>query len=117
MHEVNHRWVVMDIISFACLNRIMESVGEGVTDVQPGDHVIRCYQAECKFCTNGKINLYGKVRSATGIGRAENESSRARLGSAISRAEEPGSARLEGGSRAGSARLASHTLILYNCII
>jgi hypothetical protein len=50
MHEVNHRWAVMDIISFACLNRIMESVGEGVTDVQPGDHVIRCYQAECKFC-------------------------------------------------------------------
>jgi S-(hydroxymethyl)glutathione dehydrogenase / alcohol dehydrogenase len=68
MHEVNHRWAVIDIISFACLNRIMESVGEGVTDVQPGDHVIRCYQAECKFCTNGKTNLYGKVRIATGVG-------------------------------------------------
>jgi S-(hydroxymethyl)glutathione dehydrogenase / alcohol dehydrogenase len=46
----------------------MESVGEGVTNVQPGDHVIRCYQAECKFCTNGKTNLCGKVRSATGVG-------------------------------------------------
>jgi S-(hydroxymethyl)glutathione dehydrogenase / alcohol dehydrogenase len=68
MHEVNHHWVVMDIISFDCLNRIMESVGEGVTNVQPGDHVIRCYQAECKFCTNGKTNLCGKVRSATGVG-------------------------------------------------
>jgi hypothetical protein len=37
-------------------------------------------------------------------GRAGNEPSRARLGSAISRAEEPSSARLEGGSRAVSAR-------------
>ena len=49
----------------------MESVGEGVTTVQPGDHVIPCYQAECgecKFCKSGKTNLCGKVRSATGVG-------------------------------------------------
>ena len=26
---------------------VVESVGEGVTDVQPGDHVIPCYQAYC----------------------------------------------------------------------
>nr|CAB3451481.1 unnamed protein product [Digitaria exilis] len=41
---------------------IVESVGEGVTDVQPGDHVIPCYQAECKeckFCKSGKTNLCG----------------------------------------------------------
>ncbi|CAI0474463.1 unnamed protein product [Linum tenue] len=47
---------------------IVESVGEGVTEVQPGDHVIPCYQAECKeckFCKSGKTNLCGKVRSAT----------------------------------------------------
>lgn len=51
--------------------RIVESVGEGVTEVQPGDHVIPCYQAECrecKFCKSGKTNLCGKVRSATGVG-------------------------------------------------
>ena len=39
--------------------RIVESVGEGVTAVQPGDHVIPCYQAECrecKFCKSGKTN-------------------------------------------------------------
>nr|CAD1820922.1 unnamed protein product [Ananas comosus var. bracteatus] len=36
---------------------IVESVGEGVTEVQPGDHVIPCYQAECrecKFCNRGR---------------------------------------------------------------
>ncbi|KAK8289181.1 hypothetical protein V6Z11_D07G172700 [Gossypium hirsutum] len=44
---------------------IVESVGEGVTEVQPGDHVIPCYQAECKeckFCKSGKTNLWGKSR-------------------------------------------------------
>lgn len=49
----------------------MESVGEGVTNVKPGDHVIPCYQAECgecKFCRSGKTNLCGKVRAATGTG-------------------------------------------------
>lgn len=49
----------------------MESVGEGVTHVKPGDHVIPCYQAECgecKTCKSGKTNLCGKVRSATGVG-------------------------------------------------
>ena len=53
------------------VNRIVESVGEGVTEVQPGDHVIPCYQAECrecKFCKSGKTNLCGKVRAATGVG-------------------------------------------------
>ncbi|KAI8574338.1 hypothetical protein RHMOL_Rhmol01G0346300 [Rhododendron molle] len=50
---------------------IVESVGEGVTEVKPGDHVIPCYQAECKeckFCKSGKTNLCGKVRGATGVG-------------------------------------------------
>ncbi|CAL5353567.1 unnamed protein product [Camellia sinensis] len=50
---------------------IVESVGEGVTEVKPGDHVIPCYQAECrecKFCKSGKTNLCGKVRAATGVG-------------------------------------------------
>ncbi|CAM6014888.1 unnamed protein product [Sphagnum balticum] len=50
---------------------IVESVGEGVTEVKAGDHVIPCYQAECrecKFCKSGKTNLCGKVRAATGQG-------------------------------------------------
>ncbi|KAG7989780.1 hypothetical protein I3843_03G254900 [Carya illinoinensis] len=50
---------------------IVESVGERVTEVHTGDHVIPCYQAECrecKFCKSGKTNLCGKVRAATGVG-------------------------------------------------
>lgn len=50
---------------------IVESVGEGVTDVQPGDHVIPLYTAECrqcKFCTSGKTNLCGSVRATQGKG-------------------------------------------------
>lgn len=56
--------------------RIVESVGEGVTHVKPGDHVIPCYQAECgecKFCKSGKTNLCGKVRGATGVGIMMND--------------------------------------------
>lgn len=48
---------------------IVESVGEGVTDIQVGDHVIPCYQAycgDCMFCLRPKINLCTSVRSATG---------------------------------------------------
>ena len=54
----------------------MESVGEGVTEVKPGDHIIPCYQAECrecKFCKSGKTNLCGKVRAATGVGVMMND--------------------------------------------
>jgi len=50
---------------------IVESIGEGVTDVQPGDHVIPLYTAECrqcKFCTSGKTNLCGSVRATQGKG-------------------------------------------------
>ncbi|CAK9871805.1 unnamed protein product [Sphagnum jensenii] len=50
---------------------IVESIGPGVTEVKVGDHVIPCYQAECrecKFCKSGKTNLCGKVRPATGKG-------------------------------------------------
>lgn len=47
-----------------------------MTDVQAGDHVIPCYQAECKeckFCKSGKTNLCGKVRGATGVGVMMND--------------------------------------------
>lgn len=49
----------------------MESVGEGVTSVRPGDHVIPCYQAycgNCKFCKHPKSNLCVSVRAFTGKG-------------------------------------------------
>lgn len=50
---------------------IVESVGEGVTEYQPGDHVIPCYQAycgSCKFCKRPDINLCTSVRAFTGKG-------------------------------------------------
>ncbi|KAF8558805.1 alcohol dehydrogenase [Imleria badia] len=58
---------------------IVESVGEGVTSVAPGDHVIPLYTAECrecKFCKSGKTNLCGKVRSTQGQGLMPDSSSR-----------------------------------------
>ncbi|MBD1576659.1 S-(hydroxymethyl)glutathione dehydrogenase/class III alcohol dehydrogenase [Vibrio sp. S11_S32] len=50
---------------------IVESIGEGVTSVQVGDHVIPLYTAECgvcKFCTSGKTNLCSSVRETQGKG-------------------------------------------------
>ncbi|KAL2915495.1 hypothetical protein HK105_204896 [Polyrhizophydium stewartii] len=50
---------------------IVESVGEGVTTVAPGDHVIPLYIPECrecKFCRSGKTNLCSVVRTTQGRG-------------------------------------------------
>ncbi|KAF4507936.1 hypothetical protein G6O67_004382 [Ophiocordyceps sinensis] len=50
---------------------IVESVGEGVTNVKPGDHVVALYTPECKeckFCMSGKTNLCGKIRATQGKG-------------------------------------------------
>jgi len=50
---------------------IVEQVGEGVTSVAVGDHVIPLYTAECgqcKFCTSGKTNLCSAVRETQGRG-------------------------------------------------
>jgi S-(hydroxymethyl)glutathione dehydrogenase/alcohol dehydrogenase len=50
---------------------IVEEVGEGVTSVAPGDHVIPLYTAECgecKFCRSGKTNLCSAVRATQGKG-------------------------------------------------
>ena len=50
---------------------IVEMIGEGVTSVAVGDHVIPLYTAECgvcKFCTSGKTNLCQAVRETQGKG-------------------------------------------------
>jgi S-(hydroxymethyl)glutathione dehydrogenase/alcohol dehydrogenase len=50
---------------------IVVEVGEGVTSVKPGDHVIPLYTAECrqcKFCRSGKTNLCQAVRATQGKG-------------------------------------------------
>ncbi|KAF9584410.1 S-(hydroxymethyl)glutathione dehydrogenase [Lunasporangiospora selenospora] len=58
---------------------VVESVGEGVTSVAVGDHVIPLYTAECrecKFCKSGKTNLCGKVRETQGRGLMPDGTSR-----------------------------------------
>lgn len=50
---------------------IVIEVGEGVTSVKPGDHVIPLYTAECGkclFCRSGKTNLCTAVRATQGKG-------------------------------------------------
>ncbi|KAI5310425.1 S-(hydroxymethyl)glutathione dehydrogenase, partial [Ascosphaera atra] len=50
---------------------IVESVGEGVTSVKPGDQVVALYTPECrecKFCKSGKTNLCSKIRATQGKG-------------------------------------------------
>lgn len=50
---------------------IVEQVGEGVTSVAVGDHVIPLYTPECrecKFCLSGKTNLCQKIRETQGKG-------------------------------------------------
>ncbi|WP_413110440.1 S-(hydroxymethyl)glutathione dehydrogenase/class III alcohol dehydrogenase [Thaumasiovibrio sp. DFM-14] len=50
---------------------IVEQVGEGVTSVAVGDHVIPLYTpecGECKFCKSGKTNLCQKIRETQGKG-------------------------------------------------
>ena len=50
---------------------IVEQIGEGVTSVQVGDHVIPLYTPECgtcKFCLSGKTNLCQQIRETQGKG-------------------------------------------------
>ena len=58
---------------------IVEMVGEGVTSVNVGDHVIPLYTAECgecKFCKSGKTNLCQAVRETQGNGLMPDGTSR-----------------------------------------
>ncbi len=63
---------------------IVEEVGEGVTSLAPGDHVIPLYTAECgqcKFCLSGKTNLCSAVRATQGKGLMPDGTIRFSLGS------------------------------------
>lgn len=58
---------------------IVEAVGEGVTSVKPGDHVIPLYTpecGECKFCQSGKTNLCQAIRATQGKGLMPDGTSR-----------------------------------------
>ena len=50
---------------------VVELVGEGVTTLKKGDHVIPLYTPECrecKFCLSGKTNLCVRIRATQGKG-------------------------------------------------
>ncbi len=58
---------------------IVEEIGEGVTSVKVGDHVIPLYTPECgtcSFCTSGKTNLCQAIRSTQGQGLMPDGTSR-----------------------------------------
>jgi S-(hydroxymethyl)glutathione dehydrogenase/alcohol dehydrogenase len=58
---------------------VVVEVGEGVTSVRRGDHVIPCYTPECrncKSCLSGKTNLCTAIRATQGRGLMPDETSR-----------------------------------------
>jgi S-(hydroxymethyl)glutathione dehydrogenase/alcohol dehydrogenase len=58
---------------------VVVEVGEGVTSLKPGDHVIPLYIPECracKACTSGKTNLCIAIRETQGQGLMPDGSSR-----------------------------------------
>ena len=58
---------------------IVEAIGEGVTSVAVGDHVIPLYTPECgkcKFCLSGKTNLCQAIRATQGKGLMPDGTSR-----------------------------------------
>ena len=62
---------------------VVEEIGEGVTSLNVGDHVIPLYTPECgqcKFCRSGKTNLCQKIRQTQGQGVMPDGTSRFSLG-------------------------------------
>jgi S-(hydroxymethyl)glutathione dehydrogenase/alcohol dehydrogenase len=62
---------------------VVVEVGDGVTSLKPGDHVIPLYVPECgkcKFCLSGKTNLCQAVRETQGAGLMPDGTSRFSLG-------------------------------------
>ena len=62
---------------------IVVEIGEGVTSVKPGDHVIPLYTPECRqceYCLSGKTNLCQAIRETQGQGVMPDGSSRFSIG-------------------------------------
>lgn len=65
---------------------VVESVGEGVSTLQVGDHVIPCYtpqcgEPDCIFCQSPKTNLCPRIRTTQGQGVMPDGTSRFALAS------------------------------------
>ena len=62
---------------------VVVEVGEGVTSVKPGDHVIPLYTPECRqcdYCLSGKTNLCQAIRETQGRGVMPDGTSRFSMG-------------------------------------
>ncbi|MGD8976782.1 MAG: S-(hydroxymethyl)glutathione dehydrogenase/class III alcohol dehydrogenase [Gammaproteobacteria bacterium] len=62
---------------------VVVEVGDGVSSVKPGDHVIPLYTPECgscDFCTSGRTNLCQAIRVTQGQGLMPDGSSRFSIG-------------------------------------
>ena len=62
---------------------VVVDVGEGVTSLKPGDHVIPLYTPECRqceYCLSGKTNLCQAIRETQGQGVMPDGSSRFKIG-------------------------------------
>ena len=62
---------------------VVLEIGDGVTSLSPGDHVIPLYTPECRscnYCTSGKTNLCQAIRETQGRGLMPDESSRFSIG-------------------------------------
>ena len=62
---------------------VVVEVGEGVTSVKPGDHVIPLYTPECRqcdYCLSGKTNLCQAIRETQGRGVMPDGTSRFSIG-------------------------------------
>ncbi len=58
---------------------VVEAVGEGVTTVEPGDHVVLLFRANCgrcEFCSRGRPALCGATRKMRASGRFEDGTTR-----------------------------------------
>src|SRR5579859_7565281 len=62
---------------------VVVEIGQGVTSLKPGDHVIPLYTPECrqcKSCLSGKTNLCTAIRATQGKGVMPDGSSRFSIG-------------------------------------
>ena len=58
---------------------VVEAIGEGVTSLEPGDHVVTLFSAECGdciHCRSGKTNICLAIREAQGQGLLPDGSTR-----------------------------------------
>lgn len=65
----------LDILPFVAGHEcagIVEEVGPGVTDLEPGDHVVSCWQApcgHCEQCVNGNTHICNNLLVDLGTGK------------------------------------------------